>query len=55
MIHPDRMPECGDAFIEGRLGYHMREGGHFLSRYDWAGFIRFMRAHRRQTGKAKEG
>ncbi len=51
MIHPDRMPECGDAFQEGRLGYHMRDGGHFLSRYDWAGFIRFMRTHRRRAAE----
>ena len=46
MVHPDRMPQCGDAFREGRLGYHLRSGSHFLSRYDWDGFIRFIQAHR---------
>lgn len=45
-MHPDRMPQCGDAFREGRLGYHLRSGSHFLSRYDWDGFIRFIQAHR---------
>lgn len=42
----DRYPEIGDTFHEGNIGYHMRAGKHFLSRYDWLKFIGFMDKHR---------
>lgn len=41
----DRYPETGDTFHEGNIGYHMRAGKHFLSRYDWRKFIEFMNKH----------
>jgi hypothetical protein len=41
----DRYPETGDTFHEGNIGYHMRAGTHFLSRYDWLKFIGFMDKH----------
>ncbi|MEX1377477.1 MAG: hypothetical protein AB1Z23_08370 [Eubacteriales bacterium] len=41
----DRYPVVGDVFNEGRIGYHMRYGEHFLSRYDWNKFIEFMNKH----------
>ena len=40
-VHPDRLPEVGEAFHEGDIGYHLRAGGHYLSREDWNLFIRF--------------
>ena len=34
-IHPDRLPTTGALFAEGDVCYHLRTGGHFLSRRDW--------------------
>jgi len=45
-IHPDRLPQIDDIFHEGTLGFHMRSGKHFHSRYDWQRFMDFMRKHR---------
>ncbi len=41
LIAPDRYPQAGDSFPEGRIGYHMRKGTHYLSRYDWQKVIAF--------------
>ena len=40
-VCPDRFAEIGEAFFEGNIGYHLRAGGHYLSREDWNLFIRF--------------
>lgn len=45
-IHPDRLPEAGDIFHEGTIGFHKRTGTHFHSRYDWQRFMDFMKKHR---------
>lgn len=37
---PDE-PEVGVNYHKGRLGYYVREGGHFLSRNDWGRFLDF--------------
>ncbi len=42
-VHPDRLPVPGDVFAEGNVGYHLRAGEHFLSRYDWKKFCEFLR------------
>lgn len=42
-VHPLRLPQVGDAFHEGSIGYHLRSGNHYLSREDWLHFIRFVR------------
>ena len=42
LITPDRMPEAGDAFHDGNIGYHLRSGMHYLSRTDWQHYIRFL-------------
>ena len=34
-ITPDKMPECGDIFTDGDVGFHLRAGKHFHSRTDW--------------------
>ncbi|NLC42719.1 MAG: alpha/beta hydrolase [Clostridiales bacterium] len=47
LVHSDRLPEIGDTFHEGSLGYHLRSGSHFHSRYDWLRYIEFMKKHRR--------
>ncbi|MDD4774056.1 MAG: alpha/beta hydrolase [Eubacteriales bacterium] len=38
----DREPAAGDTFHEGNIGYHLRSGGHFLSRYDWNKYMDFI-------------
>ena len=32
---PDDLPKCGDKFIDGDVGFHLREGKHYFSRTDW--------------------
>ncbi len=36
------MPEPGGRIASGMVGYHLRPGTHYLSRYDWARVLRFM-------------
>jgi len=45
--HPDRMPEVGEAWLEGGLGYHLRKGQHYFSRRDWQRLIQFVNLHRK--------
>lgn len=42
-VHPDRLPEIGDAFQEGSISFHLREGSHYLDRADWNRYMDFMR------------
>lgn len=35
------MPETAFALPKGNIGYHMREGTHYLSRYDWHKFMEY--------------
>ena len=46
LVGPDRAPEAGDTFYEGDVGYHCRDGVHFLSRYDWNHYMDYIRLHR---------
>jgi hypothetical protein len=39
----DSFPRSGDVFSEGRVGYHLREGTHYVSRYDWLRFAEFIK------------
>jgi hypothetical protein len=40
-IGPDAMPPLERPLIAGRRGYHVRTGGHNLTRYDWMRFADF--------------
>ncbi len=42
----DRLPEIGDEFFEGDIGYHLRKGLHYYSREDWLKLIKFVNMHR---------
>ena len=42
LVCPDRLPKPGDVFGEGSLGYHLRPGEHYLSRYEWQQFLDFL-------------
>lgn len=44
-IYEDRKAEIGEAFLEGDIGYHLREGKHYFSRADWHRLIEFIRRH----------
>ncbi len=41
-IHPDRLPEVGECFHSGDIGYHLRAGAHYMSREDWNYYIKFL-------------
>ena len=43
-VHPDRLPEAGDVFHEGNVGYHLRTGKHYLGREDWNRYMDFLDA-----------
>jgi len=45
LISPDRMPVPGDDFPEGRIGYHLRAGGHYLNRTDWLSYMAYIKKH----------
>lgn len=40
-IRPTDMPALERPLIAGRRGYHVRRGGHNLTRYDWESFMTF--------------
>jgi hypothetical protein len=40
-IRPEDMPPLDSPLVVGRRGYHIRSGGHNLTRYDWARFLDF--------------
>ena len=37
-----KLPPVGSSLHDGEIGYHLRPGGHFLSRYDWLRFMEFL-------------
>lgn len=43
LVTLDEYPKPGTVLHKGRLGYHMREGTHFLSRYDWQRFMEYIK------------
>lgn len=45
LISPDALPQIGDAFHDGFVGYHLRSGMHFFSRTDWLRFIEYRDRH----------
>lgn len=44
LVTPDAMPVPGTVLQEGCVGYHLREGAHFMSRTDWGYYMDFMDA-----------
>ena len=47
-VAPNRLPEPGDRFYDGPIGYAMRPGPHFFSREDWNSALNFWRRHEPQ-------
>ena len=44
-IGPKNPASIGSAFLEGSVGYQLRDGIHFLSRNDWLCYMAFMKKH----------
>lgn len=45
-VHPDRLPQPDEAFLEGSLGYHLRTGTHYYARPDWHRLMAFVNQHK---------
>lgn len=43
LISDYTMPEIGQQLKWGKIGYHIRKGWHFLSRYDWNMFMEYFK------------
>ena len=44
-VHPDRLPNIPESFHGGHIGYHIKDGDHFLARRDWLEFMKFFKLH----------
>ena len=48
LVCDDKLPKVGDRFLKGRIGYHLREGEHYLSRHDWKNFMDYIDLHKNE-------
>lgn len=44
-VHNDKFLEPGEALQDGHIGYHKRNGMHFLSYHDWVRYMEYMDKH----------
>ena len=44
-IGPRHPVQVGQAFHDGEISYHLRDGVHFLGRQDWLEYMEFIRRH----------
>jgi len=54
-VHLERLPEVGDFFGEGHIGYHMRAGIHYFSREDWRNYMKYVDLHSGPDGELHKG
>ena len=46
LVYDGNIAKPGDKFLEGNVGYHVREGLHYFSREDWHRLIEFVNIHK---------
>ena len=46
LVYLEQYPISDTKLLDGEMGYHLREGCHYLSRYDWNLFIEYIKKHR---------
>jgi len=44
-LESEASPPVGDAVVKSDVGYHLREGGHSIERFDWLKFLEFAEYH----------
>ena len=44
-LHVEQQPGLNSPIIDSKIGYHIREGNHDLTEYDWAQFLNFLDIH----------
>ena len=44
-VSEDRLPEIGDTYHDGHVGYHLRAGSHYLGREDWQKAMAYLTKH----------
>jgi len=51
IVCDDRLPEIGDEWHDGSIGYHLREGVHYFAKEDWQKLIKFIKKHESEESK----
>ena len=46
-VGPEEPVAVGDCCEDGEISYHLRDGVHFLGRFDWQCYMRFVKKNRR--------
>ena len=47
-LNTDQLPAIDTPIGEGHIGYHLRQGKHDITAYDWQQFINFANRHFRR-------
>ncbi len=45
LVVPDEIEFAPMVLHEGRIGFHLREGEHYMGRYDWEQFVSYRKKH----------
>lgn len=43
-IGPEEAAKSGDRFADGDIGYHLRDGRHYIGRADWNSYMKFIKS-----------
>ncbi len=53
-VAPDEAPRAGTVLHEGRVAYHMHEGGHYYGGMEWNNLMKYMRAIKKRRIQGEE-